>query len=129
MSTFIRPQYPLIFEAVTQFLTEYKPYYPEGIKPKQELEIWNRWYDKHLGTINEYVDILDIIVHTKYKECQFTEAFVDKYILLYRQLRQGFIHHYEFALQVYSELMGMRTQLTIAALKSKEVQLASWNYD
>lgn len=126
-TTFMRSQYGYIFEAVLLYLTEYKPFYPEKIKREQRLEIWNRWFDKHRGDVNELIDIVDNIIHTSYKECQFTESFVDKYFKVLNQLRQGVITHYEFASQVYRELMSMRSQLAIAALNDKEVELVSYD--
>jgi hypothetical protein len=126
-TTFIRSQYGYIFEAVLLYLTEYKPFYPENIKREQRLEIWNRWFDKHRGDVNELIDIVDNIIHTSYKECQFTESFVDRYFKVLKQLRQGIITHYEFASQVYRELMSMRSQLAIAALHDKEVELVSYD--
>ena len=75
---------------------------------------------------NELIDIVDNIIHTSYKECQFTESFVDRYFTVLKQLRQGVITHYEFASQVYRELMSMRSQLAIAGLKDKEVELVNF---
>jgi len=126
-STFMRSQYGLIFESVLMFLTEYKPYYPKSAKPEQEREIWDRWFSHHRGTVNELIDIVDNIVHTSYKECQFTESFVDRYFTVLKQLRQGIVTHAEFASQVYRELMSMRSQLAIAGLKDKDLELVSYD--
>ena len=127
-TTFMRSQYGYIFEAVLLFLTEYKPYYPDNLSDrKQRLKIWDSWFNKHRGDINELIDIVDNIIHTSYKECQFTESFVVKYLKALTQLRQGVITHYEFASQVYRELMSMRSQLAIAGLKDKEVELVSYD--
>ena len=78
------------------------------------------------GDLNSLKDIVDNIIHTSYKECQFTESFVDRYFTVLKQLRQGVITHYEFASQVYRELMSMRSQLAIAGLKDKEVELVNF---
>jgi len=121
-TTFMRSQYGFIFEAVLLFLTEYKPYYPENIKPAQQREVWDRWFSQHRGQVNELIDIVDNIIHTSYKECQFTESFVDRYFTVLKQLRQGVITHHEFASQVYRELMSMRSQLAIAGIEDKEVE-------
>ena len=126
-STFMRSQYGLIFESVLMFLTEYKPYYPPNANAERKLEIWGKWFSQHRGAVNELIDIVDNIIHTSYKECQFTESFVDRYFTVLKQLRQGLVTHDEFASQVYRELMSMRSQLAIAGLKDKDVELV--NYD
>ena len=125
----MRSQYGYIFEAVLIFISEYKPYYPESAQDSvgRQQEIWDKWFDKHRGDVNELIDIVDNIIHTSYKECRFTEKFVDKYFTVLKQLRQGLITHYEFASQVYRELMTMRSQLAIAALKNTEVELVSYD--
>lgn len=127
MSEFMRGQYQLIFEAVICYLSEHKPFYPPNLNDRQEREIWDRWIDKHQGEINEYIDVVDTIIHTKYKECQFTEQFVDRYFKILKQLRRGIITHIEFGMEVESQLMGMRSGLALAAIKGKEVELVSYD--
>ncbi len=128
-TTFMRSQYSYIFEAVLLYLKEYKPYYPDSAQDSvgYQREIWDRWFSIHRGAVNELIDVVDNIIHTSYKECQFTDSFVDKYFKVLSNLRQGVITHYEFASQVHRELMSMRSQLAIAALKSTEVELVSYD--
>jgi len=127
MNEFMRAQYALIFRAVVMFLIEFRPYIPEGLGKKAHLEQWNRWMDSHGGEVNELVDILDTIVHTKYKHCQFTEKFVDTYFKVLTQLRKGLITHCEFASEISKQYNSMRSQLALAALKSKEVELVNFD--
>jgi len=124
-TTFSSKQYGHIFEAVLLYLTQYKPFYPENIKREKQLEIWNKWFDKHRGDINELIDIVDMIIHLKrasYNPCHFTDAFVDQYNKVLGQLRSGVITHYEFASQVFGELMRMRSKMALAELKNKDIE-------
>jgi len=126
-TTFSSKQYGYIFEAVLLYLTQYKPFYPENIKREKQLEIWNKWFDKHRGDINELIDIVDMIVHLKPSGLGFsayglTGAFVDQYNKVLGQLRSGVITHYEFASQVFSELMRMRSKMALAELKNKDIE-------
>lgn len=123
---FSSKQYGHIFEAVLLYLTEYKPFYPENIKPEKQLEIWDKWFAKHRDEINELIDIVDMIIHLKrgsYNPCHFTGAFVDQYNKVLSQLRSGMITHYEFASQVFSELMSMKRKSVLAELNNKDIEL------
>jgi len=126
MSEFMRAQYSLIFKAVALFLIDFKPYIPKKSSRTVAMNLQTRWMNSHGAEVNELVDILDTIVHTKWKQCQFTEKFVDHYFSAMNQFRQGIINHDEWALEIYKQYNSMRSTQAIAGLKGLEVEPANF---